>query len=237
MILQVIYMEKIQLSKRLKAAAKYVKPNLPIADIGSDHAYLPIYLVQNHIISSAIAGEVVKGPFDNATNKVLSVGLEKKISVRLGSGLEVLTPEDNIGTITICGMGGILMAEILKEGLNKSKIPLNARLVLQPNNAEDILRDFLRKNHFKIISETIIEENNKLYEIIVAEHHLEYFDYSETELTFGPLLVEEKSPLFMKKWQKELALQETILEKLKNSNDLKKIKQIKEKICHIKEVL
>lgn len=134
-------------------------------------------------------------------------------------------------------MGGILMADILKEGLNKSKIPLNARLVLQPNNAEDILRDFLRKNQFKINSETIIEENNKLYEIIVAEHHLEYFDYSETELTFGPLLVEEKSHLFMKKWQKELALQETILEKLKNSNDFKKIKQIKEKICHIKEVL
>ena len=105
---------------------------------------------------------------------------------------------------------------------------------------EDIWRIDLAhtsKNQFKIISETIIEENNKLYEIIVAEHHLEYFDYSETELTFGPLLVEEKSPLFMKKWQKELALQETILEKLKNSNDLKKIKQIKEKICHIKEVL
>lgn len=230
-------MEKIQLSKRLKAAAKYVKPNLPIADIGSDHAYLPIYLVQNHIISSAIAGEVVKGPFENAKNKIISVGLENEISVRLGSGLEVVSPEDNIGTITICGMGGILIADILKEGLSKANLPVSARLVLQPNNAEDILRDFLRMNHYNIITETIIEENNKFYEIIVAEHNLEDFDYTETELIFGPFLVQEKPSLFLKKWTKELALQEDILEKLKNSNDSDKVKKTEDKIRLIKEVL
>lgn len=230
-------MEKTQLSKRLKTAAYYVKKNLPVADIGSDHAYLPIYLVQNNIIPSAIAGEVIKGPFENAKNKVLSVGLENQISVRLGSGLNVLKPEDNIGTVTICGMGGILIADILNEGLSKSKLPLNARLVLQPNNAEEILRAFLRKNQFKIISETIIEENNKMYEIITAEHHLEDFNYTETELNFGPFLVEEKSAIFLKKWEKELAIQEKILEQLKNSDDRDKMKQTKEKIQHIREVL
>lgn len=230
-------MGKIQLSKRLKAASQYVRPDLPVVDIGSDHAYLPIHLVQNDIIPSAIAGEVVKGPFENAKNKIISVGLENEISVRLGSGLEVVSPKDNIGTITICGMGGILIADILKEGLSKANLPVSARLVLQPNNAEDILRDFLRMNHYNIITEAIIEENNKFYEIIVAEHNLEDFDYTETELIFGPFLVQEKPSLFLKKWTKELALQEDILEKLKNSNDSDKVKKTEDKIRLIKEVL
>src|SRR5699024_9631599 len=111
--------------------------------------YLPIYLIQNDIISSAIAGEVVEGPFENAKNKVNSLKIEDKISVRLGSGLNVLTTEDEIGTVTVCGMGGNLITEILLEGLNKSKLPLNARLVLQPNNGEKTLRKFLKENNFK----------------------------------------------------------------------------------------
>lgn len=175
-------MEIIQLSKRLKTVADFVKKDLPIADIGSDHAYLPIYLIQNDIISSAIAGEVVEGPFENAKNKVNSLKIEDKISVRLGSGLNVLTTEDEIGTVTVCGMGGNLITEILLEGLNKSKLPINARLVLQPNNGEKTLRKFLKENKFKILSESIIEENNKIYEIIVAECQLDDFEYNRQDL-------------------------------------------------------
>lgn len=230
-------MEIIQLSKRLKTVADFVKKDLPIADIGSDHAYLPIYLIQNDIISSAIAGEVVEGPFENAKNKVNSLKIEDKISVRLGSGLNVLTTEDEIGTVTVCGMGGNLITEILLEGLNKSKLPLNARLVLQPNNGEKTLRKFLKENKFKILSESIIEENKKIYEIIVAEYQLEDFDYSENELTFGPLLLKEKTATFIKKWTNELALQQAILKEIKKSDAKAKIKEIEKRIQKIKEVL
>lgn len=230
-------MEMIQLSKRLKTVADFVKKDFPIADIGSDHAYLPIYLIQNDIISSAIAGEVVEGPFENAKNKVHSLKFEEKISVRLGSGLNVLTAEDEIGTITVCGMGGNLITDILLEGLNKSKLPLNARLVLQPNNGEKNLRKFLKENNFKILSESIIEENKKIYEIIVAEYQLEDFDYSENELTFGPLLLKEKTATFIKKWTNELALQQAILKEIKKSDDKAKIKEIEKRIQKIKEVL
>lgn len=230
-------MEIIQLSKRLKTVADFVKKDLPIADIGSDHAYLPIYLIQNDIISSAIAGEVVEGPFENAKNKVNSLKIEDKISVRLGSGLNVLTTEDEIGTVTVCGMGGNLITEILLEGLNKSKLPLNARLVLQPNNGEKTLRKFLKENKFKILSESIIEENNKIYEIIVAEYQLDDFEYSENELTFGPLLLKEKTATFIKKWTNELALQQAILKEIKKSDAKAKIKEIEKRIQKIKEVL
>lgn len=230
-------MEIIQLSKRLKTVADFVKKDLPIADIGSDHAYLPIYLIQNDIISSAIAGEVVEGPFENAKNKVNSLKIEDKISVRLGSGLNVLTTEDEIGTVTVCGMGGNLITEILLEGLNKSKLPLNARLVLQPNNGEKTLRKFLKENKFKILSESIIEENNKIYEIIVAEYQLDDFEYSENELTFGPLLLKEKTVTFIKKWTNELALQQAILKEIKKSDAKAKIKEIEKRIQKIKEVL
>lgn len=230
-------MEIIQLSKRLKTVADFVKKDLPIADIGSDHAYLPIYLIQNDFISSAIAGEVVEGPFENAKNKVNSLKIEDKISVRLGSGLNVLTTEDEIGTVTVCGMGGNLITEILLEGLNKSKLPLNARLVLQPNNGEKTLRKFLKENKFKILSESIIEENNKIYEIIVAEYQLDDFEYSENELTFGPLLLKEKTATFIKKWTNELALQQAILKEIKKSDAKAKIKEIEKRIQKIKEVL
>ena len=90
-----------------------------LADIGSDHAYLPIYAIQNKICNSAIAGEVIKGPYKAALNNVAENNLGDSIEVRLGDGLAVINHDDEIDNITICGMGGPLIAKILKRRSRK----------------------------------------------------------------------------------------------------------------------
>lgn len=230
-------MKKIRLSKRLKKVSEYVKKFGTLADIGSDHAQLPIYLIQNKFVSKAIAGEVAKGPFQIAKNEVDSHALADKISVRFGNGLEILNPQEEVETITICGMGGLLIGNILKKGMMKKTLSNNTRLVLQPNNAEKELRTLLDKSNYEIIAEDLIEENHKIYEIIVAEHSTKNIQYTDFERTFGPLLLKEKSATFQKKWNAELKTNEYIIEQLKNSKDKEKMKAIQKNIDQIKKVL
>ena len=133
-------MNEIKLSKRLKAVADYVDNGARLADIGSDHAYLPTYLMQKLVIDFAVAGEVVKGPFEIAKNHVAEADLSDRIVVRLANGLGAIENTDKIDTIVIAGMGGILISEILEAG--KEKLGHVKRLILQPNNHEESLRQW-----------------------------------------------------------------------------------------------
>lgn len=191
---------KTVLSKRLARVADFIPQGTRLLDVGSDHAYLPIALVENQNISFAIAGEVVKGPYQSAVDNVLESGLSGQITVRLASGLAAFDAIDKIETISICGMGGRLISDIL--GQDVSKLSLVKRLVLQPNNRENELRLWLQENQFNIIDEDILEENDKIYEILVVEHGK--MALSDDELLFGPFLSQYKSDIFLKKWQNEL---------------------------------
>lgn len=230
-------MEKITLSKRLNRVAEFVRKDQPIADIGSDHAYLPIYLVQNNIVPSAIAGEVVEGPYQKAVEQVKLHNLEEQIATRFGNGLEVLKPDDEMGTIFICGMGGTLISNILAKGAERGKLPKSARLVLQPNNGEKNLRTFLQNNHYQIIHENILKENNKIYEIIVAEVAEEKVFYSEEEMLFGPFLLKEKNDIFKEKWTMEIDKYEKILRQVEQSKNEAKELEFKQIIQTIKRVI
>ena len=117
----------IQINKRLTKVSEYLNHN-KLADIGSDHAYLPIYAIQNNLVKEAIAGEVVKGPFLSAQKNTELHGLSKSIEIKLGDGLEVVN--DTVDVITICGMGGPLIAQILDEGKEKFLTLFNERIVL-----------------------------------------------------------------------------------------------------------
>lgn len=230
-------MKKLKLSKRLHKASEFVVPQQAIVDVGSDHAYLPIYLLQQGTIPTAIAGEVAKGPLEHAKEKVADYQLEADISVRLGDGLHVLEESDDLGTIFICGMGGLLIADILNRGLEKDKLPQNSRLVLQPNNAEEDLRKWLVKNHYLIVDEAILEENKKIYEVIVAEHTTKPVDYSAEELFFGPKLIKQQSDTFQKKWNQALNKNKKILKQLTKSENSQRFAEIKENIQKIEKVI
>ncbi|MFU2206580.1 tRNA (adenine(22)-N(1))-methyltransferase [Streptococcus pluranimalium] len=188
-----------QLSKRLSEVAKFVPKNAVLLDVGSDHAYLPIALLEQGHIERAIAGEVVEGPYQSAIKNVQSSHLSDKIEVRLANGLAAFEASDQVSAITICGMGGRLISEILDAG--KEKLASVERLILQPNNREDDLRRWLEKNDFRIVSETMMTENNKYYEIIVAEHG--QMTLSNDDFRFGPYLLKDKSAVFKAKWQRE----------------------------------
>lgn len=201
---------EITLSKRLETVARFVPNGARIADIGSDHAYLPIFLVSKGQVTTAIAGEVVQGPYDSASQNVRAANLSSHIDVRLANGLEAVQVTDQINTVTIAGMGGRLIAEILEAG--KDKLATVERLILQPNNREDDVRRWLQKHEFRLIDEAILEENGKIYEVIVAEPG--QMQLSEIEERFGPYLLRHISPIFVKKWTKELAKLESALEQI-----------------------
>lgn len=220
------------LSKRLSTVAAFVPQDAVLLDVGSDHAYLPIALLEKNKIERAIAGEVVEGPYQSAVKNVASSGLSDRIAVRLADGLDALKPSDRVTVITICGMGGRLIADILDAG--KDKLKDVQRLVLQPNNREDDLRSWLQANGFSIIEETIMTENNKHYEIIVAEHG--EMTLSHRELRFGPKLLGHQTDSLRQKWERELAKLDHALASIPHHLVVDR-EQIIAKIAEIKEVI
>jgi len=202
------------ISKRLETVASFVPQGAVLLDVGSDHAYLPIELVEKGHIERAIAGEVVEGPYQSAVTNVESHGLTEKIQVRLANGLAAFEESDQVSVITIAGMGGRLIATILEEGLDK--LANVEHLILQPNNREDELRSWLQEHDFQIIAESILEEAGKFYEIIVAETG--EMKLSATDVRFGPFLSKEGSSVFIQKWQKEAAKLEFALSQIPEKN-------------------
>ncbi|MGM7702027.1 tRNA (adenine(22)-N(1))-methyltransferase [Pseudalkalibacillus sp. Hm43] len=190
----------IAISKRLDKVTTYIPEGATIADIGSDHAYLPCYGVQKGIIRHAVAGEVNKGPFDSALSQVKALGLEDQIEVRMGDGLEVISANE-VSVVVIAGMGGQLISNILNRG--KDRLPGVERLVLQPNMGAKFIREWLEANGWVLVAESILEEDEKIYEILVAERSHNHEKLTEAEKLLGPFLMQEKSETFKKKWKRE----------------------------------
>lgn len=232
-------MNEQELSQRLKQVGTYVPQDARLADIGSDHAYLPVALMLNGQISYGIAGEVVKGPFESALKQVKKSGLTERIDVRLADGLEAVRLEDELSAITIAGMGGTLIASILQQGAENQRLSEKERLILQPNVGERNVRQWLMEHSYQIIAEEILEEKGKIYEIIVAEKTTVPVTYSEEELFFGPFLLKEKSPVFLTKWRHEKGQVERVLAQLQLAKEIpqEKVREMEQKLARINEVL
>jgi tRNA (adenine22-N1)-methyltransferase len=201
-----------KLSNRLQAVVNNVPVGAILADIGSDHAYLPCFAVKKGIVPQAIAGEVAQGPFQSALEQVRAEGLTEQIEVRKGDGLAVINPNE-VQCITIAGMGGSLISTILDNG--KSKLAGVERLVLQPNVGSFAIRRWLIVNDWELVKEEILKEDGKIYEILVAQkgHALKPYQESrlEEEILFGPYLNSEKSSVFIEKWTVEMQNWQRIL--------------------------
>lgn len=232
-----IFVDEKHLSARLACVASLVPAGARVADIGSDHAYLPAALVLDGKIDFAIAGEVVKGPYENAVHEIKAHQLENQIVPRLADGLAAIETADNIDTITIAGMGGSLIASILEKG--KDKLKGIKRLVLQPNVGESQLRKWLMDNRYQIMTERIIEEDNHIYEIIVAEPSIVPFRYSQYELDFGPFLLENKGPVFKKKWQEYIQRETHVIKQMQQAQQppVQKINELNQVLLEVKEAI
>ncbi|MGR3890484.1 tRNA (adenine(22)-N(1))-methyltransferase [Pseudomonas sp. 1152_12] len=194
-------MNEHTLSMRLERVAANVPAGARLADIGSDHGYLPVALMRRGVIAAAVAGEVATTPFHAAERTVRDNGLAQHISVRLADGLAAIKPRDGITAISLCGMGGETIRDILDNG--KAHLSGQERLILQPNGGEQPLRQWLMDNGYRILLEELLQENRFYYEIIIAER-AEPVAYSAEQLYFGPLQMQARSPVFLAKWQRML---------------------------------
>jgi tRNA (adenine22-N1)-methyltransferase len=237
----VVLLNTDKLSFRLATVAKYVPDGARLADIGSDHAYLPCYLAKNSGIPFAIAGEVATGPYQSAERNVLSEGLSDIISVRMGDGLEV-TQSGEVDCITIAGMGGALITSILENG--KDKLGSVQRLVLQPNISAISIRKWFLANNWELIAEEIIEEDGKIYEILIGEKGNPYKPYRtnlDMRLLLGPFLVQKQAETFKKKWSAEKKNWQRIYEALEGAAEtaetIEKKQELIDKIKLVEESL
>lgn len=231
----------LKLSQRLQKIASYISSGVYFADIGSDHGYLPCYVCLHDKEARAIAGEVNEGPMMRTEQSVQTYGLTDRVFVRLGDGLEVIQPNENVKEIVIAGMGGSLISEILENGKDKL-IPVN-RLILQPNNHAEIVRKLLSRLQYYLTDEIIFEENGHIYEILVADKHANdpYQKEMEREkqYLFGPLLIQEKSSIFIRKWEEERTKIKKVIAQMNLANHVDETKRMlyDKKLRWIEEVL
>lgn len=194
-------MNEQTLSTRLERVAAHVPAGARLADIGSDHGYLPVALMRRGSITAAVAGEVALTPYRAAERTVRENDLDQLITVRMANGLAAIQPEDGITAVSICGMGGETIRDILESG--KAHLTGKERLILQPNGGERPLRQWLMENGYCIVCEEVLRENRFDYEVIVAER-AGPVAYTAEELYFGPLQMKARSPAFLLKWRRML---------------------------------
>ncbi|MBQ4136775.1 MAG: SAM-dependent methyltransferase [Clostridia bacterium] len=180
-------MNNTELDNRLLACASLVRQGSVAADIGSDHAYLPIYLVRHGICPRAIASDINEGPVNRAKINVRLSGLSDKIDILLADGLDKAAsykPDD----IIIAGMGGELIRDII--GASEYAKTKGVRLILQPMTMPHILREYLAGAGFNIIDEMICSAQDKYYQIICAEYDGTARSFTEHELLLGKINIE-----------------------------------------------
>ena len=215
---------QIHLSKRLKMLADMVSEGNRVADVGCDHGYLPIFLMQQGRIPGALAMDVRKGPLKAAREHIASGRLEDYIECRLSDGLKAYIAGE-ADTIICAGMGGRLMVRILTEGMDKAKAA--GELILQPQSEIGEFRKFLRENDFFVVQEEAVQEDGKYYfamravppkaavgtKVPEAESQKpENPEEQEVYDTYGKLLLESRN----------LVLQEYLQKRLEVLDDLKK---------------
>ena len=189
---------KLNISRRLIKCAEMVTPNSKIADIGTDHAYLPIYLALNNKISHAIASDLRIGPLENAISNIKNFNLENIIETRISDGLKNII-ENEVDEVIIAGMGGNVIINILEECKWQNK--LNKKFILQPMKYESNLRKYLSEKGYKIEKESAVICMGKVYTVIKVIYNAIPYTLSPTEYYIGLLekSLDDNAVLYIKK--------------------------------------
>ncbi len=229
----------MELSKRLMKIASYVNYCEAIADIGTDHGYIPIYLVKNNKCNSAIASDINKGPIEKASTNIRFEGLSEKIKCLLGGGLKPLKVGEVNGVI-IAGMGGNLIRDIILEDIEKVK--LYDFLILQPAQNPEVLREFLYNNNFEILNEDLILDDGKFYELFKVKYNENAKKINikdEISYEISSILLESNNSLVNDYIKSKIKKYENIITYIKDDTSLAKKKKdiLNEKIDKLKEMI
>lgn len=202
-----------KLSKRLQAIADFVPQGAITADIGTDHALLPMALIKTGRCPYVIASDLNKGPYEAARKQLEAEPFGRQIDLRFGDGLNVLNPGE-VNCIVIAGMGGEAISTIL-EARPDVLAPVEL-LILQPMTDSDKLRVWLVKHGWTVVNEQLIEEDERIYEIIVAQKG-RYQTDDLLELEIGPILLARPDPLLEKLLQQRLDRMERAYREMEHS--------------------
>lgn len=229
----------IKLSKRMQALADMVTDGNRLADIGTDHGFLPIYLIQQKKIPTAIAMDINRGPLQRAREHIEKEGLSSVIQTRQSDGLQALS-EGEADTILIAGMGGGIILHILQANLNKAQGV--KEMILQPQSEISMVRGFLMEHHFQFLQEDMILEEGKYYPMMRVRYDSRMVEsMNECQLRYGRLLLEQRHPVLQKYLMQEAQVQQKILNNLidmpsKNDKILERIVQLQQELALIDEV-
>lgn len=207
----------MQLSKRLQAVADLMTPGSRVADVGCDHAYIPIYLAENKLSPHIIAMDINQGPIDRAKDNIIKYGCQDRIETRKSDGLEKLEAGE-ADTVIIAGMGGALTVQILTEqSWVLQSVPA---LVLQPQSEIHKVRQMLDQYSYFIVSENMVKEDGKYYVMMKAVPGNDRRDVQAYKLTekehfyYGRLLLEQKHPVLKEFLLWDLGLSREIMKLL-----------------------
>lgn len=200
----------MELSRRLQAVADLVSDGEIVADIGTDHGYIPIYLIQSGKCARVFAMDINEGPYLRARQHVSGYGLSDQIITRQSDGMKALA-NGEATSIIIAGMGGGLVMKILEQ--DKRLWPEFRELVLQPQSELAKVRRYLQENHWRVIEEDMVFEDGKYYPILRVQHGGDA-PYSQAELEYGRVLIQKKHPILAQFIGRELELKEAVLRSL-----------------------
>lgn len=228
---------QIKLGLRLQCIADLVPQGAVLADIGSDHGYLPAYLLQTGHIKRAIAGELTSDPATRARTTAKLVGLSScQMEVREGDGLAILRPGE-ADTVVIAGMGGTTIVEILQS--NPAVLTKIKRLILQPNIGGSLVRCWLAENGWSICDEALVMENEIIYEIIIAEAGTMQ-QLTDLQAEFGPILLDRRPAHFAARINAAIEARQYVAKQLLRSLDpvaKNKRTQVLQQIARLQKLL
>ena len=208
----------MELSKRLTAVAGLVTEGASVADIGTDHGYIPIHLIEQNLSPKVIAMDINKGPLERARIHIAGYGMSDRIETRLSDGLAAVKPKE-VEEMIVAGMGGGLVIHILNE--DPAKTRSLKELVLQPQSELAKVRRYLEEHRFRIVAEDMVEEDGKYYpmmKVIPTEQkglYVEGVPAAEEELEYGKYLLEKGHPVMGEYLKKELSVNQGVYEKLR----------------------
>ncbi|NLJ99278.1 MAG: SAM-dependent methyltransferase [Tissierellia bacterium] len=222
----------MRLSDRLQTIANFIPKNTIVGDIGTDHGYIPIYLIENKISKKVIATDISKNSLDKIINSVKGTKYEKDIDMRLGDGLDPIKPFE-VDTVVIAGMGGLLIRDILDK--DKDKRDSITNFILQPNIATEELRKYLYENNFEIVDEKLVKEDGKFYEVIWAKKGKAYVD-QDIYYEIGEKLLANRDPLLEEFLNNRIQMNEEILKELEGKETQRTMDRYRELTENIKEL-
>lgn len=221
----------MKLSKRLQTISDFVKKGAVVADIGTDHAHIPIYLIKNNIISRAYACDINAGPLEKAKENINYYGV-KNIELRLSNGLEKLKT-DEADTFIIAGMGGELIIDILDRG--QGFFDKKNTFILSPHTKIEEVRNYLLRKGLKILKEDMCIDEGKFYTVMEAVYMGKTFSYTKGELLFGKYLIDNKNPVLFEYLKKEKQKYLSIISS-DGINDTRR-RELKDRLDIIKETM